>query len=161
MELQRCIYDWYGPFAFRFSRGILLCNHYFYIHSTVFLEWLRPLAITDMNRHVTMVHKVFYHKGLQQVYSNNKYIFFSFLTKLMLIFIIITGVVETGLFVNMAKKVYFGMEDGSVAIKGWWPLNSDLSTVSMMTFEPWPIDRVVWISSVDLKLSGVCYKLTK
>ncbi|XP_072042355.1 ribose-5-phosphate isomerase-like [Amphiura filiformis] len=30
---------------------------------------------------------------------------------------LIPGVVETGLFVNMAKKVYFGMDDGTVSIK--------------------------------------------
>jgi ribose 5-phosphate isomerase A len=30
--------------------------------------------------------------------------------------ILITGVVEVGLFVNMAKNVYFGNEDGSVSV---------------------------------------------
>lgn len=27
------------------------------------------------------------------------------------------GVVETGLFINMAEVVYFGMEDGSVSVR--------------------------------------------
>lgn len=30
---------------------------------------------------------------------------------------LLTGVVEVGLFVNMAKSAYFGNEDGSVSIK--------------------------------------------
>lgn len=28
-----------------------------------------------------------------------------------------TGVVETGLFIDMAEVVYFGMEDGSVSVR--------------------------------------------
>lgn len=30
----------------------------------------------------------------------------------------IPGVIETGLFVNMARKAYFGMEDGTLATLG-------------------------------------------
>ena len=28
-----------------------------------------------------------------------------------------TGVVDTGLFINMAERVYFGMQDGSVNVR--------------------------------------------
>lgn len=34
-----------------------------------------------------------------------------------LLYVSLSGVVETGLFVGMAERAYFGMEDGSVQIR--------------------------------------------
>jgi len=38
----------------------------------------------------------------------------------------IAGVIETGLFVNMAIRAYFGMEDGSVLVRDNEALSSAL-----------------------------------